>query len=418
MEKGLNASMMKEFFKVLDVGQVLALAPSFDRLPAEDIPLAEAAGRVLSQDVIADADLPDFARSTVDGYAVQAASTFGAAEASPAFFQVVGSIAMGESPGFSIAAGQAARIATGGMLPLGADSVVMLEHADALDAATIEVLRSVAPGQHVITVGEDFEKTAVIAYGGRRLRPQDTGVLAAFGRTRVRVTRRPVVGIISTGDEVVPTDVTPGPGQIRDVNSYTLAGLIAESGAVPLAFGIVKDDFATLHAACARVLDRCDMLLVSGGSSVGVRDFTVEVIAAFPGSEILVHGIAISPGKPTILARVLGKPFWGLPGHVVSAMVVFARIVRPFLRHLAGASDLLSQDTRIPARLSRNVASAQGRTDFVRVRLVRGADGIWAEPILGKSGLLNTMVKADGVIEIGKNVEGLDQGTEVEVMLF
>jgi molybdopterin molybdotransferase len=410
--------MTEEFFKVLDVDQVLALVPSFARLPAEDILLAEAAGRVLAQDVLADADLPGFARSTVDGYAVQAASTFGAAEASPAFFQVVGSIAMGESPGLCVAAGQAARIATGGMLPSGADSVVMLEHADALDETTIEVLRSVAPGQHVITAGEDFEKNTVIASGGRRLRPQDTGVLAAFGRTRLRATRRPVVGIISTGDEVVPVDVDPAPGQIRDVNSYSLAGLIAESGALPLALGIVKDDFAALHEACAQALNRCDMLLISGGSSVGVRDFTVEVIAAFPGSEILVHGIAISPGKPTILARVLDKPFWGLPGHVVSAMIVFARIVRPFLRHIAGASDSLRQDIRIAARLNRNVASAQGRTDFVRVRLVREQSGIRAEPILGKSGLLNTMVKADGIIEIGKNVEGLDKGSEVEVLLF
>jgi molybdopterin molybdotransferase len=410
--------MTEEFFKVLDVDQVLALVPSFARLPAEDIRLAEATGRVLVQDVLADADLPGFARSTVDGYAVQAASTFGASEASPAFFQVVGAIVMGESPGLCIAAGQAARIATGGMLPPGADSVVMLEHADALDETTIEVLRSVAPGQHVISAGEDFEKNAVIASGGRRLRPQDTGVLAAFGRTRLQVTRRPVVGIISTGDEVVPVDADPAPGQIRDVNSYSLAGLIAESGAIPLAFGIVKDDFAALHAACAQALDRCDMLLVSGGSSVGVRDFTVEVIAAFPGSEILVHGIAISPGKPTILARVLDKPFWGLPGHVVSAMIVFARIVRPFLRHIAGASDSLRQDIRIAARLNRNVASAQGRTDFVRVRLVREQSGIRAEPILGKSGLLNTMVKADGIIEIGKNVEGLDKGSEVEVLLF
>ena len=378
--------MTKEFFKVLDVGQVLALAPSFARLPAEDIPLSEAAGRVLAQDVIADADLPDFARSTVDGYAVQAASTFGAAEASPAFFQVVGSIAMGESPGFSIAAGQAARIATGGMLPPGADSVVMLEHADALDEATIEVLRSVAPGQHVITAGEDFAKNAVIAFGGRRLRPQDTGVLAAFGRTRVRVTRRPVVGIISTGDEVVPADAAPGPGQIRDVNSYTLAGLIAESGAVPLAFGIVKDDFAALHAACARVLDRCDMLLVSGGSSVGVRDFTVEVIAAFPGSEILVHGIAISPGKPTILARVLDKPFWGLPGHVVSAMVVFARIVRPFLRHIAGASDPLCarHPHRSPPEPQRRLGPGphgfRARPARARARTGSGPNRSWANP--------------------------------------
>jgi molybdopterin molybdotransferase len=409
---------VKEFFKVLDIAEVLGLIPGFARVAPEEIGLAQATGRVLAEDICADEDLPGFARSIVDGYAVRAASTFGASEGGPALLQVVDSIAMGTRPGFALAAGEAARIPTGGMLPDGADGVVMLEHADAVDDTAIEVFRSVAPGQNIVAADEDFSRGQPVAACGRRLRPQDTGVLAALGRTRIRVFRRPVVGIISTGDEVVPADARPGPGCVRDVNTYTLSALVTESGAEPSALGIVADEFPVLQAACREALDRCDMVLISGGSSVGARDLSVEVIRAFDAAEILAHGIAISPGKPTILARIGGKALWGLPGHVVSSMIVFARIVRPFLRHIGGLSEPLGEDIRIRARLSRNVASVMGRTDFVRVRLLPQADGFRAEPVLGKSALIHTMVKADGIIEIGKNVEGLEEGAAVEVIRF
>jgi molybdopterin molybdotransferase len=409
---------VKEFFKVLDIEQVLALVPDFPPVGTERVDLEAARGRILAEDVFAVENLPAFARSTVDGYALKAAATFGASESSPAFFQVTGAVGMGEAARVAVSTGEAVRIPTGGMLPSGADSVVMIEHAEAVDDTAIEVFRSVAPGQNLITAGEDFEQGARIAAAGRRLRPQDTGVLAAFGRTRVQVFRRPVVGIISTGDELVPIDAAPAPAQVRDVNSFTLAGLAAETGAVPESFGIVRDDYPSLRDACARALERCDMVLVSGGSSVGTRDYTVEAVSAFADVQILVHGIAISPGKPTILARVGTKAVWGLPGHVVSAMIVFYRIVRPFLRRVAGRDDPCAADVALPARLSRNVASAQGRTDFIRVRLKRQGAELWAEPVLGKSALLNTMVHADGIIEIGKNVEGLDEGARVDVILF
>jgi molybdopterin molybdotransferase len=410
--------MSKEFFKVLDLEQVFEFLPTFARVDTEWTSLESAVGRVLAETVTASEDLPHFARSTVDGYAVQAASTFGASDSSPALLDVVGAIAMGESAARAVTGGQAVRIATGGMLPCGADAVVMLEHADALDAGAIEVFRTVAPGQNLIAVGEDFGRGQPVLTAGRPLRPQDAGVLAALGRTRVSVFRRPVVGIISTGDEIVPADATPGPAQVRDVNSYTLAGLAIQSGALPMAFGIVRDDFPSLRSACRRALERCDMVLISGGSSVGTRDYTVEALTAFDGAAILMHGIAVSPGKPTILARVLDKPVWGLPGHAASAMVVFARVVRPFLLHIAGAAAPAGDEIRVPARLSRNLSSAQGRTDFVRVRLVRRGPEWWAEPVLGKSGLLNTMIASDGLVEIPKNVEGLDEGAPVDVIVF
>jgi len=410
--------MMKEFFKVKTIEEVLEYRTKFAPMGTEGVPLADAMGRILAENIHSGIDLPDFPRSIMDGFAVRGASTFGASEANPAYLVVKGSVAMGESSNLSVEPGEAVRISTGGMLPAGADSVVMVEHTEAIDDTTIEVYRSVAPGQNMVTVGEDIKKGEAILPAGQPIRPQETGLLAALGRQKVTVYKRPVVGIISTGDEIVAVGEVPGPGQIRDVNTYTLMGQVTELGAVAVPFGIVGDDYDDLLATSARALDRCDLVLVSGGSSVGVRDFTIDIISAMEDSAVLFHGISISPGKPTILASVQNKQFWGLPGHVVSAMVVFSRIVKPFIQYVSGMGDEARKETRLPARLSRNVASAQGRVDFVRIRLFQENGANWAEPILGKSGLISTMVKADGLIEIGMNTEGLDEGTEVEVILL
>lgn len=409
---------MKEFFKVLDIDEVLALAPGFDRLGVEEIGVEHALDRVLAEEVAAPEDLPGVPRAVVDGFAVRAAATYGASEGQPALFEVAGTVAMGARPAFRIAGSQAARISTGGMLPEGADSVVMIEHADVIDAESVEILRSVAPGENMVAADEDFRAGEIVLRRGRRLRPQDTGALAAIGRTRIGVFHRPAVGIISTGDEIVPAGAPPAPGRVRDVNTLTLAGLAAQSGASPRPLGIVPDDFTALKRALERALSECDMVLVSGGSSVGTRDLTLEAIGAFKDAQILAHGIAISPGKPTILARVGGRAVWGLPGHVVSAMIVFARIVRPFLLHVGGLADPREEERRLRARLTRNVASALGRTDFVRAKLHGGPGDLRAEPLLGKSALINTMVRADGMFEIGKNVEGLEEGAAVEVIPF
>ncbi|MGA6927327.1 MAG: gephyrin-like molybdotransferase Glp [Desulfosarcina sp.] len=408
---------MKEFFNVETIQGTLAHAPSFSAVGTETIALAECLGRVLAKDVYTDVDIPDFDRSTMDGFAVKATSTFGASEANPAYLNIRGQIRMGGRPDFSIGPGEAARIATGGMLPKGADSVIMLEHTDALDDITIEAYRSVAPGQHVIEKGEDIRLSEPALLQGTRIRPQEAGLLAACGKTKIDVFRRPVVGIISTGDEVVPVDRVPGAGQIRDINTHTLSGQVLAAGGAPVVFGIVRDSRDDLMDTCRVALDRCNMVMISGGSSVGVRDFTVEVLDRLPDTAILVHGISISPGKPTILARSGTKPFWGLPGHAVSAMVVFAVVVRPFLDRLCGVSRSTGPFP-VQAILNRNLASAQGRVDYVRVRLSESKGMIMAEPILGKSGLINTMVKADGLIAIDLNTEGLERGTRVEVMLL
>ncbi len=408
---------MKKFFKVKTIEQVFEYIGRFPRMTPENVSLAESVGRILAEDIQSDIDLPDFSRSIMDGYAVRGSSTFGAGEGNPAYLNVTGTVSMGNKPNSSVGPGEAVRISTGGMLPPDADSVVMIEHTEAIDDTTIEVYRSVAPGYNMVAIGEDIKKGDVILRLGEKIRPQEAGMLAALGKDTVKVYKKPIIGIISTGDEVVAVHESPGPGQIRDVNTYTLSGLIEELGARAVSFGIVGDDYPALLSKSAEALAQCDMVLVSGGSSVGARDFTIDVITALKDSEIFFHGISISPGKPTILAKVQNKAFWGLPGHVVSAMVVFHRIVKPFIEHVSGRADGQAKKIRLTATLSRNLPSAQGRVDFIRIRLKQNDGVLWAEPILGKSGLISTMVKADGLIQIGMNTEGLDEGERVEVIL-
>ena len=409
---------MKNFFKVVDIDDVYAWRTSFPVVESEMLPLASTQGRVLAEAVTADLDIPGFTRSTMDGYALQGAATFGATESNPGYLTVVGSVAMGAQPDLLVGPGEAVRIATGGMLPRGADAVMMIEHTEALDDSTIEVYRSVAPGQHVVAKGEDIARGDTLLSGGQPIRPQEAGLLAAMGHETVRVFRKPRVGIISTGDEVVPVAAVPGPGQIRDVNSTTLSAMTLAAGGQPRVYGIVQDSLALLKTMCTQALAENDMVLISGGSSVGMRDFTIEAFEAQADAEIMVHGVSISPGKPTILARSGPKPMWGIPGHVTSAMVVFRVLVQPFVAHLGGLDDRFRRGLTIPCRLARNLPSSQGRVDFVRVRLEHRDGELYAEPVLGKSGLIHTMVKADGLVRIAAPVEGLDKGDAVAVELF
>ncbi|NJL60448.1 MAG: molybdopterin molybdotransferase MoeA [Desulfobacteraceae bacterium] len=385
----------------------------FPQVGTEEADISQAYSRILAEEVLSDENLPEFLRSTMDGYAICASSSYGASESNPAWLSIKGSVAMGAAPAFSIGPGETARIATGGMLPDGADAVVMIEHTETVDETSVEIYKSVAPGQHVIDIGEDFRRGETLLSIGQFLRSPEVGLLAAFGKQRIRVYRKPIVSIISTGDEIVPIEQKPSLGKIRDINSYTLSAQVSETGAIPK-LRIVPDAYTRLHQICSQAISDSDMVLISGGSSVGVRDLTIDVLSSLPNSEILVHGISISPGKPTILAKVGNCAVWGLPGHVVSAMVVFSVVVRPFIEHISGLA--YRKRFEIPAKLTRNIPSVHGRTDYVRVRLFESNGTMYAEPILGKSGLLNTMVKADGLIEIDINTEGLYQDSEVRVI--
>lgn len=408
---------MNHFFKVKSLEEVMALTEQFSPVGSETIPVCDAFSRILARDLIAPKDMPGFRRATMDGYAVVASSTFGASESSPAWFDIVGTIRMGDIPDFDLSPGQAAKISTGGMLPKGADSVVMVEHTELIDDLSVEIYKSVAPLQNVIDASEDFAEKDTVLSKGTLIRPQEEGLAAGLGFARIEAYKIPRVGIISTGDEIIPIEEEPTPGKIRDINSYTLAGFIREAHAIPVRYGIVKDDLAALKAAVEKALGETDMVLISGGSSVGTRDFTVDALSSLPDTKILVHGMSISPGKPTILAKAGNKPVWGLPGQVVSAMVILKIVVIPFLNTLKGLGHE-DRTIRIPAKLSRNVSSTQGRRDFVRVLLEKKDNQLLAKPVLGKSGLIRTMIHADGLLEIGDHVEGLEKGTLVDIILL
>jgi molybdopterin molybdotransferase len=410
-----------EFFRLQTREEVLALYDRFGPVGGEEVELTAAYGRVLAADLPAPEDVPGFRRATMDGYAVRAQDTFGAGAGAPQYLEIKGEVAMGAAPDRGVNPGETLRAPTGAMLPPGADAVVMVEYTAEHPDGTLEVRRAVAPGENVLTPGEDVTRGAILFPAGRRLRPQEIGLMAALGVTRVTVYKIPRVGIISSGDEIVPLDAKPLPGQVRDANAYLAAAQIAEWGGLPVLYGIIPDNLSALQQTLAAALDACDLILISGGSSVGARDLTLTAIQNLPGAEILVHGVAIRPGKPTILAA-LGQPrpqpLLGLPGHPASAAVVMEVLGWPLLRHLAGCTGPPPLGGSVTAALSRNLAGATGREDYVRVRLRRENETLWADPVLGPSGLISPLVKSDGLVMIPLRVEGLFKGETVTVQLF
>jgi len=418
--KGASAAPVKSFFRVVTTDEARARIAAFSPVGAEVVRVADAWGRVLAEDVTAPADLPHFHRANMDGYAVRARDTFGASASIPAYLKLVGSVEMGKAPHGTVRAGEAMRIATGGMLPTGADAVMMIEYTEELDGGTVEVHRSVAPWEHVLRIGEDIGKGEPIFARGRRLRARDLGALTGIGITRVRVFHKPKVALISTGDEIVAPDATPRPGQVRNINSYALIAMATEAGADVTDLGVTPDRPQHLRRALTQALARHDLVLVSGGSSVGAKDITLDILTSFAHSEILFHGISVAPGKPTILARALGKPVLGLPGHPVSALVIFEVFGAPLVRILGGEDQraVFAPRRTVRARLSQNVASQAGREDYVRVALVQGDGMCLASPMVSKSGAIFNLVKADGLVRIPASAEGLEEGAEVEVILL
>ena len=382
---------------------------------SETLPTWDALGRVLAAPIVSPQDLPTFARSTMDGYAVNAADTYGASPGLPAFLTVVGEAAMGRAITQPVDVGEAMLVHTGSMIPPGANAVVMVEQTQRVDDASIEVMRAVAEGEAVLQVGEDVRYGEELFAAGHLLRPQDIGGLVALGITQVDVAAKPCVAIISSGDEVVPPEAVPAIGQVRDINSYALAALVQRAGGEPLRMGIVADQRDLLEAAAAHAYAQSDMVIFSAGSSVSDRDITAAIIQGLGAPGVLVHGVSVKPGKPAILAVCNGKPVFGLPGNPVSAMVIFDLFVGPALRLMMGAGAPVQ--TRVQARLARNLASVTGREDYVAVRLEERDDGLWAVPVLGKSNLIYTLVHADGTVIVPLDSNGVAAGTAVEVLL-
>ncbi len=417
---------MPEFFNVLPPEDARRLLFKHLRTHVDaEITSSEASlGRITAESIKAPHALPEFRRSTMDGFAVRAADTFGASSSLPAYLTVIGEVQMGMRADYHLKTGEAITVHTGGMIPSSADAVVQIEYTQQVTALgdsqrsfEIEVLRPAAVGQHVLQVGEDVNEGAVILPAGHRIRPQDIGGLMALGITEVRVARRPQIAIISTGDEVVPPGNEPAPGQIRDINSYTIAGQIRQAGGLPVLIGIIPDNFAAMKEAAAVALDGHDMLVISAGSSVSVRDMTVRVIDELGEPGVLFHGVATRPGKPTIVGVVDNKTILGLPGNPVSAMVQFMMFGLPAVYHLQGLIGQ-PQEGLVWAKVSKNIPSESGREDYVPAKLQETSSGLTATPVFGKSNLIYTLVNADGLMKVPLNSAGLEAGDWVEVQIF
>jgi molybdopterin molybdotransferase len=383
----------------------------------ETIPAVEAIGRVLAEAVTSPQTLPEFRRSTVDGYAVRAADTLGASDTLPAYLKLIGEVAMGQVSSLEVGEGELAIVHTGGHVPGGADAVVMIEYTHRTGDAEVEVRRPAAEGENVIQPGEDIEEGELILPVGHRLQEQDIGGLMAIGQTEVTVTRQPRVVVFATGDEVIPPDQATQPGQVRDINSYTVSALAEGAGAIAVRGGILPDDFYTIYEKVRAALDDgADMIVLSAGSSVSVRDVTADVYNKLGEPGVLVHGIATKPGKPTILGVAEGVPLVGLPGNPVSAFVQFLMICTPVIYRLQGAS--VPRSLMVQARLKANVASVAGREDYVPTRLIEQEGELVADPIFFKSNLIFTLVKADGLIRVPLDTTGLEAGDMVDVRLL
>lgn len=428
---------MPEFLTLLPPDEARALLLSHLPTPViatETIEVASAVGRVCAEDIRAPHPLPVFPRSSVDGYAVRASDTYGANESLPAYLPLAGEVPMGGAPPSALQAGQCMLIHTGGMLPENADAVMMLEYTQQTHTADggieIEVLRAVAEGENVIAVGEDVAEGQVVQAAGRVMRPAEIGGLMALGITELRVVRKTRVGLISSGDEVIPPHLSPRPGQVRDINSYTLAALIEQSGAEARLYGIARDSFDVLRSLAARALEECDLLVFTAGSSAGTRDMTADVINTLGQPGVLVHGVNTRPGKPTILGVCNGKAVIGLPGNPVSALVNGYLFVVPVLERLMGVRP--RPKAVVQAQLAVNLPSQAGREDWWPVKLLpvaarvaeeaaaelRSSIAYVADPIFGKSNLIFTLAAADGLLRIPPDATGLAAGEVVEVVLL
>jgi molybdopterin molybdotransferase len=391
--------------------EYLPIAPAVELVNIDD-----AFGRVTAEVVTSAGPLPAFPRSTVDGYALRAADTYGASESLPAYLKMDGEIQMGSQPLIKTKVGNAILIHTGGMVPEKADAVVMLEYTQ-LAGEMVEVLRPVAVGENVIQAGEDVKPGEPVIPAGRRLRPQEIGGLAALGKTMIHVAVKPRVAILSSGDEVVPPEIEPRPGQVRDANSFSLSALVQAAGGEPVRYGIYPDELPLLTRAAEQAIRECDIVVFTAGSSASARDLTAQVINQLGEPGILVHGVGVRPGKPTILANCQGKAVIGLPGNPVSALVIARLFLKPVIERTLGMP-FWQPKSGIAARLMMNLPSQAGREDWVPVRLKSGPEGLQAEPIFSKSNLIFSLVRADGLVRVPPDATGLAAYDPVWVVLF
>lgn len=402
-----------ELFNVVSVEQAKKIIDDnfTGRAKSEKVSLSECMGRIVYKDITALENIPGFRRSTVDGYAVLSKDVFGASESIPSILSLMGEVEMGKVPPCSLdSRGECMYVPTGGMLPEGADTVVMIEYTDKLGDDTVLVNSPVAPGDNIINVGEDMTAGDLVIKGGKRLRPYEIGVLSSLGIGEIEVCRKPRVAIISTGDEVVDLMDTPKPGQVRDINTYLLYSAVIEDGGLPINYGLIKDEYISLKNTVDRAVAECDIVLISGGSSVGKKDQTLKVIDSL--GEVLVHGLSAKPGKPTIIGKAGEKIILGLPGHPLACAIVYKIIVKYYIDVLCSYRDV---SYPVACKFSINYHKAKGREEYLPVTLNWDNENISASPVFGKSGVITGFSKAWGYIRIDRNKEGLNAGEAVYV---
>lgn len=411
---------MPEFLSLVTPGEALEILFNVlnPEVKSEIVQTERALGRVTTEDILSPQDLPDFKRSTVDGYAVLAKDTHGAGETLPAYLMIKDEVPMGDEPDFSLASQECALIHTGGMLPRDADAVVMVEDTQILESGKIEVFRAVAKGENVIEVGEDISAGEIVIPKGTRLRPAEIGGLMALGFTAVSTAIPPVIGILSSGDEIVSPSQKTKPGEVRDINSYTLAALIEDLGGDVVHYGIIADSRDEMLKALEKAQQECDHLIVTAGSSASTRDLTAEIMNTLGDPGVLVHGISIKPGKPTIFAVSGEKVMIGLPGNPVSALVIAIVLVSPIIEAYLGIRGSRPKPA-LSAELTVNISSQTGREDWIPVRVIRTPEGgFHAEPVFGRSNLIFILARSDGLIRIPASATGLEAGTLVTVRLI
>lgn len=407
-----------DLFNVISVEKAKELIDlNFNLEPrSEFVNLMESLERIIYDDIMSEIDVPHFRRSTVDGYAVNSKDVAGASESIPSIMDYKGEVLMGKKPDANISfPGECLYVPTGGMIPDGADSVVMVEYSERMDSDTVLINKPNAYGENVVEVGEDISKGECIIKKGKKIRAYELGVMSSLGMTQVPVCKRPKIAVISTGDEIVDPKETPKMGEIRDINSYVMQAFAIEDGCQPINYGVIKDDFELLKDTVNKAIDEADIILISGGSSVGKKDSTIDVINSLGQPGVIVHGIAIKPGKPTIIGKVRDKIVFGLPGHPLSAAIVYKVIVKYCIDKIKGFSEDIFP---IVCNFSINYHSAKGREEYLPVTLAWNEGEIIASPVLSKSGIISSFSKAYGFIKIDKNLEGIRQGEKVFVYRF
>ncbi len=410
---------MSEFFDVVTPEEAINMLLSennFPKMISEKINTIDSNGRILTQDIKSEINLPHFNRSSMDGYAIDANDSNGVSLSNPNYLEIIEEIKMGDVPKQKIIPGKTSRIFTGGMMPEGSTAVIMEEDTEELGNNMIEIKKPVSTGENIIFIGEETKKGNIIIKKGIKIRSQEIGSLLESGLTKIFVSKRPIIGVLSSGDELIPPGNKLELGKIRDINTYTISNLIKNSGCIAKIFPILPDDLNSQLNQAKNALQFCDMLIFSAGSSISYRDTTAEVINSLEKPGVIVHGISVKPGKPTILGLSGTKPIIGLPGNPVSSIMIFINIVKPILDKLN--NHVSNIGNQIDCTLTQDISSQTGREDYVQVSLKINDQKILATPVFGKSNLINTLVNSDGFITIPPETGGLYKNSLVKVKTY